>query len=261
MKKLVQHLFIAFLFCSSFISCNKSSSDTNSQLSIFLTDAPANYDAVNIDVQGIQVNTNRYSSTSTGWISLPLNKRGIYNLLDFRNGLDTLLASQKLPAGSISQIRLILGNKNSLSVDGTNHALSTPSSLQSGLKLDVHVALVEGIEYKIWLDFDAGRSIVVNGNKYILKPVIRAYTKLTSGAIKGSVQPDSNSKIYAIRNTKDTIGSAITDIISGDFFIGGLTAGKYKIAIDANNNYRDSTITTSVTNGMITDIGSIQLTK
>ena len=261
MKKLVQHLFIAFLFSSSFISCSKNSSDANSQLSIFLTDVPAIYDAVNIDIQGIQVNTNRYSSTTTGWISLPLKKQGVYNLLDFRNGLDTLLASQKLPAGTISQIRLILGNKNSLSVDGTNHVLSTPSSLQSGLKLNVHVTLVEGIEYKIWLDFDAGRSIVVNGNNYVLKPVIRAYTKATSGAVKGSVQPDSQSMIYAVRNTSDTIGSAIADAISGDFFISGLTAGKYKIAIDANNNYRDSIITTSVTNGMITDIGSIKLTK
>jgi len=260
MRNFFQYLFVSFLFIS-FISCKRSGSGANSQLSLLLTDSTANYDAVNVDIQGIQINTDKYSSTNTGWISLPLNRRGVYNLLDFRNGLDTLLTSQKLAAGTISQIRLILGNNNSVLINGISHTLSTPSSQQSGLKLNVHVTLVEGIEYKMWLDFDAGRSIVVTGNKYILKPVIRAYTKTTSGAIKGSVQPDSNSKIYAIRNTTDTIGSAIADIISGDFLIGGLAAGKYKMAIDANNNYRDSTIITSVTNGMITDIGPIQLTK
>ena len=155
---------------------------------------------------------------------------------------------------------MILGNNNSVLINGISQPLTTPSSQQSGLKLNVYATLVEGIEYKMWLDFDAGRSIVVNGNKYILKPVIRAYTKATLGAVRGTVQPDSQSKIYAIRNTSDTIGSAIADIISGDFFIGGLTTGKYKIAIDANN-YRDSTITTSVINGMITDVGSIKLSK
>src|SRR5258706_3688037 len=226
MRNFFQYLFITLLFSTSFISCKKSSSGANSQLSLLLTDAPSNYDAVNIDIQGIQVNTDMYSSTNTGWKSLPLNRKGIYNLLDFRNGLDTVLTSQELPAGTISQIRLILGDNNSVLINGISHALSTPSSQQSGLKLNVHATLVEGIEYKMWLDFDPRRSIVVTGNnKYILKPVIRAYTNTTSGAIKGSVQPDSNSKIYAIRNMKDTIGSAIADIISGDFFIGGLTAG------------------------------------
>ena len=90
MRNFFQYLFISFLFIS-FISCKRSGSGANSQLSIFLTDVPANYDAVNIDIQGIQVNTDMYSSTNTGWESLPLNRKGVYNLLDFRNGLHTLL--------------------------------------------------------------------------------------------------------------------------------------------------------------------------
>lgn len=124
-------IFIAFLFSISFISCEKSSSTISSRMSFFLTDDPANYDAVNIDIQEIQVNADSDSSTQSSWKSLPLNRKGVYNLLNFRNGLDTLLTSQELPAGTISQIRLVLGNNNSVVVNGviTLLQLLLPSNL------------------------------------------------------------------------------------------------------------------------------------
>lgn len=252
---------ILFLFSISFVACKKTNSAGTSRLSVSLTDDPSTYNSVNIDIQDIQVNASADNATTGGWTSLPLTRKGVYNLLDFRNGIDTLLTSNELPAGTISQIRLILGTNNSVVVDGVSHPLTTPSSQQSGLKLNVHATLVAGIEYKLWLDFDAGRSIVVTGNNtYILKPVIRTYTEATSGAIKGSVLPaNAHSMIYAIQNTTDTIGSALADTTSGNFLIGGLSAGNYSVAIHANT-YVDTTITTtSVTTGIVTNLGSIQL--
>ncbi|HEY8691051.1 MAG TPA: DUF4382 domain-containing protein [Chitinophagaceae bacterium] len=261
MKNFTKLFFsIVFLLSICFIACKKSSSSNVSKLSVSLTDDPSTYDAVNIDIQDIQVNINADTGTLSGWTSLPLTRKGVYNLLDFRNGLDTLLASSELPSGTIAQIRLILGTNNSVVVNGASHSLTTPSSQQSGLKLNVHATLVAGIEYKLWLDFDAGRSIVLTGNNtYILKPVIRTYTEATSGAIKGSVLPsNSHSMIYAIQNMTDTIGSAIADTTSGNFLIGGLSAGNYSVAIHANS-YVDTTITTTVTTGIVTDLGSVQL--
>ncbi len=251
---------IAFFVSLSFLACKKTNSTGASRLSVSLTDDPSSYDAVNIDIQDIQVNTDTDTGTVKGWTSLPLARKGLYNLLNFKNGLDVLLASSELPAGTVSQIRLILGSNNSVVVHGVNHALATPSSQQSGLKLNIHATLIAGIEYKLWIDFDAGRSIVETGNNsYILKPVIRTYTAATSGAIKGSVVPaNSHSMVYAIQNTSDTIGSAIADITSGNFLIGGLPSGNYSVAIHADN-YADTTMTSSVTTGAVSDLGSIQL--
>jgi len=238
-----------------FTACKKTSG--NSRLTVALTDDPSAYDSVDIDIQAIQVNTN--SDTSKGWTSLPLTRQGVYNLLDFRNGLDTLLTSTELPAGTVSQIRLILGSNNSVVINGTRYPLETPSGQQSGLKLNVHATLVAGIEYKLWIDFDAGRSIVeTGGGSYILKPVIRTYTEATSGSIKGSVVPaDAHSIAYAIQNT-DTIGSAIPDTTLGNFLIGGLPAGNYHVSIHPES-YADTTIATSVTTGSVTDLGAIKL--
>lgn len=245
-------LFVAL----SFVACNKNKTAAPSKLTVSLTDDPGSYDAVNVDIQDLQVNT----GSDTGWTSLPLTRKGVYNLLDFKNGLDTLLTSSELPAGTLSQIRLVLGSNNSVVVNGINYPLSTPSSQQSGLKLNVHANLIDGIEYKLWLDFDAGRSVVETGNgNYILKPVIRTYSEATSGAIKGSVVPaNSHSTAYAIQNTTDTIASAIADTTSGNFIIGGLPAGNYNVAIHANG-YADTTVSGSVTTGTVTDLGSVQL--
>jgi len=253
-------LAIAFLLSLSFIACKKSNSTGTSRLSVSLTDDPSTYESVNIDIQDIQVNTDVDTGTVKGWTSIPLARKGVYNLLDFKNGLDTLLASSELPVGTVSQIRLVLGTNNSVVINGVNHPLTTPSSQQSGLKLNVHATLISGIEYKLWLDFDAGRSIVETGNDtYILKPVIRTYSEATSGAIKGSVVPaNSHSMVYAIQNTSDTIGSAIADTTSGNFLIGGLPAGNYNVAIHADS-YADTTLAGSVTTGAVTDLGSIQL--
>jgi hypothetical protein len=262
MKKTILVVTSCLLLASiSLISCKKTNNAGSSKMTVYLTDDPASYDAVNIDIQDIQVNNSSDNGTDKGWVSIAPHRKGIYNLLDFKNGLDTLLGSDELPAGDISQIRLILGTNNSVTVNGINYPLSTPSAQQSGLKLNVHATLVEGIEYKIWLDFDAGRSIVITGNgSYILKPVIRTYTQATSGAIKGDILPlAARSIVYAIQNSTDTIGSAITDAVSGNFLIGGLPAGNYTVAIDASNNYADSAINTSVSTGIVTDLGPVHL--
>ena len=249
-------LAISVIVSLSFISCSKNKAAGTSRLTVSLTDDPGSYDSVNVDIQGIQVNT----GSDTGWTTLPLTRKGVYNLLDFKNGLDTLLTSSELSAGTLSQIRLVLGDNNSVVVNGIDHPLSTPSAQQSGLKLNIHATLLEGIEYKLWLDFDAGRSVVETGNgNYILKPVIRTYSEATSGAIKGSVIPaNSHSTAYAIQNANDTIASAVADTTSGNFIIGGLPAGAYHIGIHADG-YADTSLTGNVTTGSVTDLGSVQL--
>ncbi|MEE9461172.1 MAG: DUF4382 domain-containing protein, partial [Bacteroidales bacterium] len=94
---------------------------------IYLTDAPGDYQEVNIDVVSVRVIIN------DSLISLPTNT-GIYNILDFVNGKDTLLVEDEIPAGYLSQIRLVLGEENTVKKrDGMTHNLKTPSAQQSGL--------------------------------------------------------------------------------------------------------------------------------
>jgi hypothetical protein len=258
MKK---HSIIVLLFASiamSLASCDKEDKNNSgtAKVSVRLTDGPGNYDEVNIDIQQIEIH-----SDNGGWTTISPIVPGVYNLLDFSNGLDTLLCEVDLPAGHISQIRLVLGNNNSVVVDGVSHPLSTPSAQQSGLKFNLHQELVANGSYKIWIDFDAGRSIVAQGNgNYSLKPVVRAYSELTDGRINGIILPDeANAVVYAI-NGVDTLSAIPND--NGNFMFCGLPEATYKLWIDADDAtvYNDSTITNvPVVFGQIKDVGTITL--
>ena len=260
MKTLRILLAVLFLVMTSFIftSCKKEKS--KSRLSVYLTDAPAGYDAVLIDIVSVQIKASS-DQGDNGWQQLPVNA-GIYNLLDFTNGTDTFLSTIELPACKVSQLRLILGTNNSIVVNSSSLALplATPSAQSSGLKFNIHADLLEGIEYKLWIDFDAARSIVVMGNNdYKLKPVVRTFTEATSGAIKGNVQPLSvNAAVFAIAGT-DSL-SALPDPATGDYLIRGVPAGSWTVVADGNNGYIDKLVNNvSVVLGQVTVVDTITL--
>jgi hypothetical protein len=233
-------------------SCSdKSENGSTAHLNIFLTDAPADYDAVYIDIQSVEIisddGTNEYT----------LLNPGIYDLLQFNNGIDTLMISEDVTPRTISQIRLILGDNNSVVVDGISYPLATPSAQTSGLKLNVHYTFEAGLIYNLWLDFDAEQSIVTTGaGGYSLKPVIRVYTEAESGGIAGTIIPtDAAFYVSAITPT-DTVGTVISG--DGSFLIGGLVTGTYEIQFSAVAGFSDITIPdVVVTNGEITSMGEI----
>ena len=258
MKKILLYsvvvLTIVFL---GFISCKKSGADRSSRLQIYLTDAPGDFEAVNIDVKDIMINVT--GDTVNGWQSLSGVNSGVYDLLKLRNDDDTLLADAEIPSGRIHQLRLVLGTGNTVKVEGVSEfiSLETPSAQQSGLKLNIQQDVTGGVLYKIILDFDAARSIVKTGNnRYMLKPVIRTVLSAIGGSIKGIVMPKTfQSKVYAVQGI-DTITSTFTGT-DGGYLLKGLAAGNYDVFYKSGDivNYRDSLRTNiSVTTNMITQI-------
>lgn len=131
------------------------------------------YDAIYLDIQKVSIHTSSDTAESSGWFELETNI-GIYDLLDYESGNDTIIAFDSLlQVQTISQIRLILGDNNTIIDDGVTYDLETPSAQTSGLKLQVHAELEPDKSYKLLLNFDADNSINKTGNgKYKLKPVI-----------------------------------------------------------------------------------------
>lgn len=238
-------------------SCSKDKDNDNAKekahLSIRMTDAPATYDAVLIDLQAVEI-----TGSNGGAVMLNTNA-GIYNLLDFSNGLDTLIATGDPDAGTISQIRLILGPNNSVIVDNIVYPLSTPSAQQSGLKLQVHETFEAGVSYMLLLDFDAGQSIILKGNgEYQLKPVIRVIDAAITGSIKGSTFP--LGVMAMISATSGGITYTSVNNLSGQFLLQGIPAGLYDVTIFPEIPYGHITIfDVVVSTGVSTDLGQIVL--
>ena len=244
-------------FILSLMSCNDDNNSGVAHLEVRLTDAPGDYQEVNVDIQEVQVNS-QDGDTESGWQSLAINK-GVYDLMELTNGIDTLLGSADLPAGKISQIRLVLGTNNTVKLDGQSLPLTTPSAQQSGLKVQVNEELKEGITYTVLLDFDAARSIVATGSgKHNLKPVIRAITAAADGAIQGTVSPiESMPVVYAIIGTDTTSTSAST---GGSFLVRGLQAGSYRLVFVPRAGFQSKEVANvNVNVGEVTNVGSVEL--
>src|SRR5579859_1470665 len=158
MKKIPSILFAAFVI--GVVSCSSNDQAATTKFELRLTDSPGDFQEVNIDIQDVQVNK---ETGENGWQSLSI-KKGVYNLLNLTNGIDTLLGTAILPVGRLNQVRLVLGSNNTIKMNDQIISLSTPSSQQSGLKLLVNAELKAGITYKLLLDFDAAKSIVSTGN-------------------------------------------------------------------------------------------------
>ena len=250
MNLIKQSLFL-LAGAALFTSCSEDDNDNNSNpepasIMVKLTDAPADYDAVLIDIQQVEFTTDDGKHTAN------LIHPGVYNLLDYANGWDTLLVEKDIPEGRLNQIRLILGGNNTVVVDSQSYPLQTPSAQQSGLKLNVQAELIGGAEYAYTLDFDAARSIVTTGNgSYILKPVIRVFTMAVSGGIDGYVNPhDAAYYAYVVDGT-DTLGTSIDS--TGYYKIVSVPAGTYTVHAMATTGFTDQSLSgINVVNGNIT---------
>lgn len=254
MKKII--LFSVALVSLLLISCEDD--PKNARIMVWLTDDAGDYQEVNVDLEAVEVHTSDTESES-GWRPVEITPQ-IYNLLDYANGKETLLGGLELPGGKISQIRLKLGDENTLMVNDSVYHLETPSAQQSGLKIKVNQVLAEGITYKVTLDFEAGKSIVRTGNKkYILRPVIRAITEAASGAIKGSVNPAGVVAVTLM--AADTVVSTTSTSEEGQFLFGGIAdEGTYKLVFDAPG---DAPVVekadVNVVIGQVTDVGTVEV--
>ena len=273
-------LFFPALILLFFFSCNDSNSpsqtdaDNMSRLTVRLVDEPGDFDNVFIEILDFMIKINDDSDDDSGWQSLGEINQTV-DLLELTGGESILLVDAfELPPGMLSQVRLVLGEGNSVVIDGDEYDLKTPSAQQSGLKLKVNHELEPGFTYSLLLDFDVDKSIVIAGNSpnKILKPVMRASTIYASGKIQGTVTlqdslnleeaitPPSDFQIEASVEVDGETISAFTDE-SGVFVLHGVPAGTYDVTITPEeSDYTEAVVEgVVVVNGEINDIGTVEL--
>ncbi len=246
---------LALISCALLSACN-SSSDTASggggsaasgTLRVSLTDAPSvAYKAVYITPLRLRLHSSSTAADAdAGWQEIEVTPAGRINLLDLQNGLLRQLGEVTLPAGTYSQIRLVLSDTpraNSVVMDSdpseTEIELATPSAQSSGLKL-IHSFEVRSNDLvELVLDFDASRSVVRAGasGRYLLKPVISATVVSVAGQIAGIVDASSTSPtlVSAQIPASDTGGTPVvvrsTLSTDGNYRLSPLPAGPYALS-------------------------------
>ncbi|MFT3845158.1 MAG: DUF4382 domain-containing protein [Lacibacter sp.] len=245
MKTAVKVLFaVAVLISFLLLSCKKeSSADEGKQMvNVYLTDNPVNFQQVNVDIQKLELKIEVKDSAGVEhefWEVLTI-RPGVYNLLNFRNGIDTLFATGFVTRGEVKKIRITLGGNNSIMVNG----LTLPLTLKDAVVIiDADdITEVAGSGIKIHLDFDAAGSINLGSNGlFELLPHIRTFSDDHDGRIEGKILPAEAGAVVVLKSSSQTLMAIPED--DGKFKIRGIKAGTVDLFIDATaNGYKDTTI-------------------
>jgi hypothetical protein len=255
MKKNQSVLGLLLTVALALYACQKDVQNSGTDISkphaatIYFTDHQTPiFDSVFIDIQRMEVKLQGDTLPNGGWVNLNI-RAGVYNVLRFRNGIDTLFATGTLPNARLSKIKLILGTQNSVMKNGQSSTLRVKDD-------DREVIVnVEADDFEItssgavlfWVDFDAGNSIQVdnsgsgNNNGYRLRSHIRLFTRMQSGRIEGKILPRTADPIVKVIIGNDT-ATAIPRLDDGEFKMVGLQPGTYQVLIDGQNGYRDTLI-------------------
>lgn len=223
------------------LSCGDSDSSNNTEMakmSVKLVDEPGDYQNVYIEIIDVKVkyeNDNSNDDDDEGWGSIGVIEPGIYDLLELTGGVSLqLVDNEEIETGTIKQIRLILGDANSVVLEGETEArpLNTPSAQQSGLKVMINQPILAGFNYDFILDFDVDESIVMAGNSgnINLKPVLRASLEVNSGTLAGMVTNTDVAVEVSVDNGQGITASTFIDA-DGNFEIPGLPAGIYSVIV------------------------------
>jgi hypothetical protein len=248
-------LFSAFLW-----SCQDLDSSPKALVNILLIDAPAKWDSVIVEIQGVELEfvPNNRQGGDVQRIFLP------YKLANkqFVGGRALPVARNEMQLGLITGITLRLGTGNSLYLNKDKFPLELP-----GGKIDyfqsINLDLEQGIAYDIVLDFDLDKSIqVIGSNPQTLKfnPKISAFSGFGKGELTGTTSPaEIRPVIYAIKGTD----SLSTHTNSGGNFLFQLEPGNYTVFIDPKDaRYNASTIlNVTVEQGKKTPLERITLTR
>lgn len=260
MKKLIiSSLLIAVVF----FGCSDDSTGpatANGSLKMYLVDSPSSFDSVIVFVSRVEVHKSG-SDDDSGWFIINNTLRS-FDLLQLRNGASAVLGDSILASGDYTQIRLILADGNYVIDNGVKHDLIVPSGSQTGIKLNHGFTIEPNTLYELMLDFNVDKSIHITGNgQYMLKPVIRCMSMITSGTISGQVLPLDAQAIVFTTIGSDTVTTYPDS--SGFFKLMALPQGTYNVEINpVNSAFKDTVITdVNVLPNQHTDIGLIVLSN
>jgi hypothetical protein len=257
-------------------ACGGGGSDsTTGTLRLSLTDAPAcGYDNVWVTVQKVRVHkSSAAGENDAGWSEVVLASPQRIDLLEYTNGKILPLGETQLPAGTYTQMRLVLAPNtggapwpNAIKPGGLPEtALDTPSGAQSGLKFNVNMEVPADKVADFTLDFDACRSFVKAGasGKYLLKPVISVIPVLSDAGqrIVGYVDPTlANGNTLVSAQQAGAIVKSTPPDATGKFVLYPVPAGTYDLVITAPGRVNAVMTNVPVVTTAITTIGSASAT-
>ncbi len=196
------------------------------------------------------------------WDTLSITP-GVYDLLQLRNGTDTLLGSAVVTNGKILKIRITLGSDNKVFTDSTTSYPLEVFGPNPFFTINVqrqNVSSVTNNEFEMWLDFNLARSIIFWNGEFLLRPNIIVFNDAVMAKVEGRVLPQGASPLVTAFNASDTL-YAIPNW-NGAYEFRGVPSGTWSINFKGHDGYHDTTINNIVVDSMrVVQVPTITLHK
>ncbi|MDX5338829.1 MAG: DUF4382 domain-containing protein [Cyclobacteriaceae bacterium] len=237
-------LYFSLFFIGIAFSCTGPDESPKALVNIFLIDAPAQWDSVVVEIQGVElefVPNGREGSIESIYFPYELEDKEI-DVSRLVGGTVLQVGREEMNLGTITGAKLRIGTKNTLFQGDKGYPLALPQG-QTEYSAPIHVDLLPGISYDLIVDFDLEKSIKQTGSSpltFDFNPTIRITSDIGNGDIQGTISPTTLSPaIFAIRGT-DSIS---THMNSSGTFLFRVPAGTYNLYIDPKNSgYNPSSI-------------------
>jgi hypothetical protein len=262
-KNFLRYSFLGLAF-SAMVSCQPSDVSPKSLINVFLVDAPAKWDSVVVEIEGVEleyIRNNREGQVEQIFIPYELADKEI-NISQLVAGVSLPVGRRELDLGVITAATLRLGQRHTLFQGERGYPLTIQGG-ETDFPGEISLDLEAGISYDIIVDLDLEKSITQTGSNplaFDFQPSIRIISSFGNGSVRGIVGPSSSLPVvYAIQG-RDSISTHTNTAGQFEFKV---IPGAYTIFIEPKDQqYRsDTLLNIQVLEGEITTLDRITLSR
>jgi len=183
-------------------------------------EAILNFDSINITVREVSAH-----SVENGWQILSESETS-FDLIQLSNDARVILSENRLDPANYTQIRLLVKDNATVTIEGEVTPIKIPSGIQTGIKIIGEFEVKVGFITSLVLDFDPQKSVVRRGNgELILKPTIKLF----------AVTEDLVPPQIAIVEPPDGLTNQSSQIVRVEYIDPNIDLDSLSVSIDGNN--------------------------